>query len=88
YPETHWPPEGSDFQAKYDQALAETDDDARCAIIEEMQREEHEEGGNLIPFFNNLIDATAANVQGFEARPNVLNLDHFGRGFKNIWIDS
>ena len=49
--------------------------------------QEYEEGGNIIPFFNNLIDATAANVQGFVARPNVLNLDHFGRGFKNIWLD-
>ena len=53
-----------------------------------MQREEYEEGGNIIPIFNNLIDATAANVQGFVAQPNVLNLDHFGRGFKNIWIET
>jgi len=88
YPETHWPPEGSDFEAQYLAALAETDDDARCALIEEMQQEEYDEGGNIIPFFNNLIDATAANVQGFVAQPNVLNLDHFGRGFKNIWIDT
>jgi peptide/nickel transport system substrate-binding protein len=88
YPETHWPPEGSDFEEKYRQALAETDDAARCAIIEEMQREEYEEGGNIIPIFNNLIDATAANVQGFVAQPNVLNLDHFGRGFKNIWLQT
>ena len=64
YPETHWPPEGSDFEAKYQQAIAETDDAARCAIIEEMQREEYEEGGNIIPIFNNLIDATPTNVQG------------------------
>ena len=82
YPETHWPPEGSDFEAKYFEALAETDDDARCALIEEMQQAEFDEGGNLIPFFNNLIDATAANVQGFVARPNVLNLDHYGRGLQ------
>ena len=88
YPETHWPPEGSDFEAKYLEALAEPDEAARCALIEEMQREEYEEGGNIIPIFNNLIDATAANVQGFVAQPNVLNLDHFGRGFKNIWIET
>ena len=48
--------------------------------------EEYEEGGFIIPIFNNLLDAYAANVQGLEARPNVLNLDHFGRGFKNIWL--
>ena len=87
YPETHWPPEDSDFQAKYDEAVAETDDAARCAIIEEMQQEEYDDGGFIIPIFNNLIDATAASVQGLEARPNVLNLDHFGRGFKNIWLE-
>jgi peptide/nickel transport system substrate-binding protein len=84
YPETHWPPEGSNFEELYFQALAETDEAARCEIIEEMQREEYEEGGFIIPIFNNLLDAYATNVQGFVARPNVLNLDHFGRGFKNI----
>jgi peptide/nickel transport system substrate-binding protein len=84
YPETHWPPEGSDFPQLYRQALAETDDEARCAIIQQMQQEEFDDGGFMIPIFNNLLDAYAANVQGFVARPNVLNLDHFGRGFKNI----
>jgi peptide/nickel transport system substrate-binding protein len=84
YPETHWPPEGSNFEDLYFQALAETDEAARCEIIEEMQRQEYEEGGFIIPIFNNLLDAYATNVQGFVARPNVLNLDHFGRGFKNI----
>jgi peptide/nickel transport system substrate-binding protein len=84
YPETHWPPEGSDFAQLYRQALAETDDDARCEIIRQMQQEEYDDGGFIIPIFNNLLDAYAANVQGFVARPNVLNLDHFGRGFKNI----
>ena len=53
----------------------------------EMQQEEYDEGGNIIAFFNNLLDAHAAYVQGFVARANVLNLDHFGRGFKNIWLD-
>jgi peptide/nickel transport system substrate-binding protein len=88
YPETHWPPEGSNFEELYFQALAETDDDARCEIIQQMQQQEYDEGGNIIAIFNNLIDAHAASVQGFVPRPNVLNLDHFGRGFKNIWIDS
>jgi peptide/nickel transport system substrate-binding protein len=88
YPETHWPPEGSNFQDLYLQALAETDDDARCEIIREMQQQEYDEGGNIIAVFNSLLDAHAANVQGFVAQPNVLNLDHFGRGFKNIWVQS
>ena len=84
YPETHWPPEGSNFQQLYNQALAETDDAKRCEIVQQMQQEEYDDGGNLIAIFNNLLDAYASNVQGFVARPNVLNLDHFGRGFKNI----
>jgi peptide/nickel transport system substrate-binding protein len=88
YPETHWPPEGSNFEELYLQALVETDDEARCEIIRQMQQQEYDEGGNIIAVFNNLIDAYSAQVQGFVARPNVLNLDHFGRGFKNIWLQS
>ena len=52
-----------------------------------MQQEEHSDGGNIIPFFSSLVDAYHGSVHGFVARPNVLNLDHFGRGFKNIWLD-
>ena len=29
----------------------------------------------------------ATYVKGFESRPNLLNLDHFGRGMKRIWLD-
>jgi peptide/nickel transport system substrate-binding protein len=88
YPETHWPPEGSNFEELYRQALVETDDDARCEIIRQMQQQEYDEGGNIIAIFNNLVDAHSAQAQGFVPRPNVLNLDHFGRGFKNIWLGS
>lgn len=88
YPETHWPPEDSNFEELYLQALVETDDDARCEIIRQMQQQEYDEGGFIIPVFNNLLDAHTAQVKGFVPRPNVLNLDHFGRGFKNIWLES
>jgi peptide/nickel transport system substrate-binding protein len=88
YPETHWPPAGSNFEELYRQALVETDDDARCEIIRQMQQQEYDEGGNIIAIFNNLVDAHSAQVQGFVPRPNVLNLDHYGRGFKNIWLGS
>ena len=67
--------------------MAETDEEARCEIIQQMQQQEYDEGGHIIPFFNNLVDATAANVQGLVARTNILNLDHFGRGFKNIYFE-
>jgi len=87
YPETHWPPADSDFTDKYNEALQTVDTDARCAIIHEMQQEEWDNGGFIIPFFNNLLDGVSDYVKGFEARKNLLNLDHFGRGMKRIWLD-
>lgn len=87
YPETHWPPADSDFEAKYVQALQTVDEEERCAIIHEMQQEEWENGGFIIPFFNNLLDAYQDYVKGLTARKNVLNLDHFGRGMKRVWLD-
>ena len=87
YPETRWPPEGSNFIELYDQAIAEVDTAKRNEIIREMQRQEYEEGGNIISYFQNLIDGHAAYVKGAVARPNLLNFDHFGRGWKNIWLD-
>jgi peptide/nickel transport system substrate-binding protein len=87
FPETHWPPAGSDFADKYRQALRTTDADARCRLVREMQQEEYEDGGNIIAFFVNLLDAHRSSVHGFVERPNVVNLDHFGHGFKNIWLD-
>ena len=87
YPETHWPPAGSNFEDLYNQAIAEVDTEKRYAIIEEMQRQEYEEGGNIIAYFQNLIDGHAAYVKGAVSRPNLLNFDHFGRGFQNIWLD-
>lgn len=87
HPETHWPPEGSDFDADYRAAIATTDDAARCAIVRRMQEEEYRDGGNIIAAFSNLVDAHRTGVRGLVARPNVLNLDHFGHGFKNVWLD-
>ena len=45
------------------------------------------DGGNIIAYFQNLIDGHAASVQGAVSRPNLLNFDHFGRGWKNIWLE-
>ena len=85
YPETHWPPAGSNFEDLYNQAIAEVDQEKRYAIIREMQQMEYDDGGNIIAYFQNLIDGHAASVQGAVSRPNLLNFDHFGRGWKNIW---
>lgn len=89
YPETHWPSAdlADKFVQQYKDALAETDATKRNAIIHDMQQEEYDEGGNIIWGFNNLLDGYATYVKGFESRPNLLNLDHFGRGMKRIWLD-
>ena len=89
YNETHWPPksgEGSDYISLYNQALKETDSTKRCDIIHEMQKAEYEVGGYIIPFFNNLVDAHSAKVQGFKVSKATLNLDTFGHGFRTIWF--
>jgi peptide/nickel transport system substrate-binding protein len=84
YPDTHWPPEGSTFIEDYNAAVAETDDAKRKVITEKMQTELYEEGGLIIPFFQNLLDGYNSKVVGLVERPNTLNLDHFGRGWKNL----
>jgi peptide/nickel transport system substrate-binding protein len=84
YPGDHWPPEGSTFIEDYNAALAETDDAARKVITDKMQTELYEEGGLIIPFFQNTLDGFNTRVQGMIERPNTLNMDHYGRGYKNL----
>ena len=89
YNETHWPPksgEGSDYISLYQQALEETDPTKRCDIIHEMQKAEYDVGGYIIPFFNNLVDAHSAKVEGFKVSKATLNLDTFGHGYRTIWF--
>jgi peptide/nickel transport system substrate-binding protein len=87
YNETHWPPKDSNYLDLYQQALAEVDQTKRCELVHEMQALEYEQGGYLIPFFNNLVDSYSANVQGFQAGRGTLNLDAFGHGFRTIWFE-
>jgi peptide/nickel transport system substrate-binding protein len=86
YPDTHWPPEGSTFVEDYNAAIGETDDTKRKVITDKMQNELFETGGLIIPFFQNLLDAYSTKVVGLVERPNTLNLDHFGRGWKNLYF--
>ena len=53
--ETHWG-EG-EFQQLIRQARGELDENRRCEILKEAQRLEYEEGGHIIPYFSNAIDA-------------------------------
>ena len=89
YNETHWPPksgEGANYISLYQQALKETDPTKRCDIIHEMQKAEYDVGGYIIPFFNNLVDAHSAKVEGFKVSKATLNLDTFGHGYRTIWF--
>ncbi len=90
YNECHWPPKsgpGSDYISLYNKALAEVNPSTRADIIHQMQKEEYDYGGYIIPFFNNLVDVYSTKVSGFTAGSKAtLNLDSFGHGFRNIWF--
>jgi peptide/nickel transport system substrate-binding protein len=86
YNECHWPPAGSNYLSLYQQALGEVDKTKRCELIHEMQVLEYNEGGYIIPFFNNLVDAYSTKVSGFKVSKGTLNLDSFGHGYRTIWF--
>jgi peptide/nickel transport system substrate-binding protein len=65
--ETHW--EDEEFQKLIRQARGELDEERRCELLKEAQRLEYEEGGHIIPYFSNAIDAHSAQIAGIkEAR--------------------
>jgi peptide/nickel transport system substrate-binding protein len=86
YPDDHWPPADSTFIDDYNAAVAETDETKRRVITDKMQTELYEEGGLIIPFFQNQLDGYNERVLGLVERANTLNLDHYGRGFKNLYF--
>ena len=87
YPDDHWPPEGSTFIEDYNAAVAEVDLEKRKVITDKMQTELYETGGLIIPFFQNQLDGFNTRVKGLVERANTLNLDHYGRGFKNLYFE-
>ena len=87
YPDTHWPPEGSTFIEDYNAAVAEVDLEKRKVITDKMQTELYETGGLIIPFFQNQLDGFHLRLKGLVERANTLNLDHYGRGYKNLYFE-
>jgi peptide/nickel transport system substrate-binding protein len=85
---THWPPKGSDFANLYLQAVAEVDKAKRREIIHAMQVEEYNNGGNIIAFFRNFVDAYSTKVSGLHASKGTLQLDWYGHGYRTIWFNS
>jgi peptide/nickel transport system substrate-binding protein len=86
YNECHWPPSNSNYLALYKQALAEPDKAKRIALKRQMQQLEYDQGGYIIPFFNNLVDAYSTKVSGFKPSKGTLNLTSFGHGYRTIWF--
>ena len=82
-PETHVRPE-STFLTDYNDAVGEVDPVARKVITDKMQHELFEEGGLIIPFFQNQLDGFNKRVVGLVERANTLNLDHYGRGWQDL----
>ncbi len=87
YAGDHWPPAGSTFAEDFNAAVAEVDLEKRKVITDKMQKELYEEGGLIIPFFQNLLDGFNQRIKGLNERPNTLNLDHYGRGYKNLYFE-
>jgi peptide/nickel transport system substrate-binding protein len=75
--ETHWkPPEFIDL---IQQARAEVDEGKRADILHDAQKMQYEEGGYIIQYFSNIIDAHSAKLGGFvEAK--------CGFPFGNYWL--
>src|SRR5215831_18700940 len=60
--ETHWA--NPRYISLYKQAIAQPNDQLRHEIEHEMQMIDYNEGGLIVPYFQPIIDATAANVHG------------------------
>jgi peptide/nickel transport system substrate-binding protein len=75
--ETHWTlPE---FGKLIAQARAELDDTKRAQILHDAQKMQYDQGGYIIQYFSNIIDAYSAKIGGFaEAK--------CGFPFGNYWL--
>jgi peptide/nickel transport system substrate-binding protein len=76
----------SNYLSLYRQTLGEVDKTKRIALKHQMQQLEYDQGGYIIPFFNDLVDAYSTKVSGFAVSKGTLNLDSFGHGFRTIWF--
>jgi peptide/nickel transport system substrate-binding protein len=75
--ETHW--KDPKFLDLIQQARAEVDDAKRKDILHEAQTMQYDQGGYIIPYFSNIIDAYSAKLGGFvEAK--------CGFPFGNYWL--
>jgi peptide/nickel transport system substrate-binding protein len=75
--ETHWGK--GKFEDLINQARGEIDDAKRKDILHQAQQMQYEQGGYIIPYFSNIIDAYSAKVSGFVPAKS-------GFPFGNYWL--
>jgi peptide/nickel transport system substrate-binding protein len=75
--ETHWGK--GKFESLINQARAEVDEAKRTEILHEAQKMQYDQGGYIIPYFSNIIDAHSSKVSGFAPAKS-------GFPFGNYWL--
>jgi peptide/nickel transport system substrate-binding protein len=78
--ETHWNPPA--FVTLINQARAELNTAKRNDIIHAAQQMQYEQGGEIIAYWTNTIDAYSAALGGFVPAKSGFNLGNYG--FKNV----
>jgi peptide/nickel transport system substrate-binding protein len=75
--ETHWGK--GKFEQLINQARGTVDEAKRTEILHEAQKMQYDQGGYIIPYFSNIIDAHSAKVSGFSPAKS-------GFPFGNYWL--
>ena len=78
--ETHWG--AGAFEKLINQARAELDATKRTAILREAEKMEYDQGGYIIPYFSNQIDAYSSKLGGFVEAKSGFPLGNYW--FKNV----
>ncbi|MGB5865395.1 MAG: ABC transporter substrate-binding protein [Sulfitobacter sp.] len=79
--DTRW--KRDEFDAMLLEARAELDDAKRKEIYSKMGRMLNEEGGVILPMFNDFVDAISGDVQGYKGNPN--GPQGYWKTFKYTW---
>lgn len=82
--ETHWNPPR--FVRLVTEARGELNEARRTDLIHEAQTMQYEEGGDIIAYWSNTIDAYSAQVAGFVPAKSGFNLGNYW--FKNVYFVS
>jgi peptide/nickel transport system substrate-binding protein len=75
-----------DFDKMVLAARGELDQDKRKKIYRDIAVLMHDEGGLIVPFFNQFIDATAGKVGGYEKSPIGELMD--GYALSECWLEA